>query len=92
MKKRVISVMAILALMFGPICSQSVKAQIVIMEEEEEVEESERAEVEGDELELPQTPEQGITIDRYAPLGSGMLILGCLGGAYLLGRRRKSED
>lgn len=92
MKKRVISVMAILALMFGTTYNQSVKAQIMIMEEEEEVEEKEAADSEEEEFELPITAESGITIDRYAPLGSGILLLGCLGGAYLLGKRRKSED
>ena len=29
---------------------------------------------------------------NYTPLGSGALILGCLGGAYLLGKRKKEQD
>ena len=33
MKKRIISVMAILALMFGPICIPQAPAQILIMDE-----------------------------------------------------------
>jgi len=28
----------------------------------------------------------------YAPLGSGAIVLGCLGGMYLLGRRRKEQE
>ena len=88
MKKRIISVMAVLALMFVPGVIQPAQAQILIMDEEEE-EENERTNLEGDELELPAVPELGITIDQYAPLGGEILVLGCLGGAYLLGRRRK---
>lgn len=91
MKKRIISVMAILALMFGPICIPQAPAQILIMDEEEE-EDSERTNTDESELELPMVPELGITIDQYAPLGGEILVLGCLGGAYLLGKRRKKDD
>ncbi len=90
MKKRIISVMAILALMFGPICIPQAPAQILIMDEEEE-EDSERTNTDESELELPMVPELGITIDQYAPLGGEILVLGCLGGAYLLGKRRKKD-
>ncbi len=42
---------------------------------------------------LPNVPIQNLTIDQYAPLGGGeVLLLGLLGGAYLLGKRRKKED
>ena len=27
-----------------------------------------------------------------SPIGNGLWLLGCLGGAYLLGKRRKRED
>lgn len=90
MKKRIISVMAILALMFGPICIPQAPAQILIMDEEEE-EDSERTNTDESELELPMVPELGITIDQYAPLGGEILVLGCLGGAYLLGKRKRKE-
>ena len=90
MKKRIISVMAILALMFGPICIPQAPAQILIMDEEEE-EDSERTNTNESELELPMVPELGITIDQYAPLGGEILVLGCLGGAYLLGKRKRKE-
>jgi len=89
MKKRIISVMAILALMFGPICIPQAPAQILIMDEEEE--DSERTNTDESELELPMVPELGITIDQYAPLGGEILVLGCLGGAYLLGKRKRKE-
>lgn len=36
-------------------------------------------------------PKFGITIDQYAPMGSGLFVLGFLGGAYLLGKRRKED-
>ena len=90
MKKRIISVMAILALMFGPICIPQAPAQILIMDEEEE-EENDRTETGDDGLELPAIPELGITIDQYAPLGGGIVVLAALGGAYLIGKRRKEE-
>lgn len=90
MKKRIISVMAILALMFGPICIPQAPAQILIMDEEEE-EDSERTNTDESELGLPMVPELGITIDQYAPLGGEILVLGCLGGAYLLGKRKRKE-
>ena len=31
-------------------------------------------------------------IDEFAPLGEGILLLSCLGGAYLIGRRRKEQN
>ena len=91
MKKRFMSVMAIFALMFGPIYIPQAPAQILIMDEEEE-EDSERTDVDEQGLELPAVPELGITIDQYAPLGGEILVLGCLGGAYLLGKRKKKEQ
>ena len=40
-------------------------------------------------VEMPQPEKQNITIDYLAPLGGGVLLLSCLGGAYLIGKRRK---
>ena len=37
-------------------------------------------------------PIQGQQTDQYAPLGEGVLLLGCLGGAYLLNKRRKKVE
>ncbi len=38
-------------------------------------------------------PIQGQQSDQqYAPLGEGVLLLGCLGGAYLLNKRRKKVE
>ncbi len=91
MKKRIISVMAILALMFGLVFIPQAPAQILFMDDEEE-EESERTDVDEQGLELPMVPELGITIDQYAPVGSGTIVLGLLAGAYLVGKKRKSEE
>ena len=91
MKKRIISVMAILALLFGPVSIPQAPAQILIMDEEEE-EESERPVTNEEGLELPAVPELGITIDQYAPVGCGTIVLGLLAGAYLVGKKRKSEE
>ena len=37
-------------------------------------------------------PIQGQQVDQYAPLGEGALLLGCLGGAYLLSKRRRKIE
>jgi hypothetical protein len=113
MKKRFISTVAMLALLFGPMSLQTAKSQILILEEEElakldtlrvldgleedvVVDEEEGQDVDSsvDEqgLERPiEAPKGGITIDEYAPLSGEILVLACLGGAYLLGRRRRKE-
>jgi hypothetical protein len=41
---------------------------------------------------MAQPEEQNITIDGIAPLGSGILLLSVLGGAYLIGKKRKEEE
>ena len=38
---------------------------------------------------LPSVPILNVTQDQYAPIGEGILLLGCLGGAYLIGKKRK---
>lgn len=45
-----------------------------------------------DNVDMPQPEQQNITIDYLAPLGGGVLLLSCLGGAYLLGKKRKEND
>ena len=66
---------------------------IVVVDEEEENEEQDefldRGVGDKEVVEMPQAEKQNITIDALAPLGSGVLLLSCLGGAYLLGKRRK---
>ena len=67
------------------LAAEVAQAQILLMEEEL----SERAGSES--YDLPNIPQLGVTYDQLAPLGGDMLLLGCLGGAYLLGKRRKKR-
>ena len=72
---------------------EKIQGNIIIYEEDEEDEEGEEGldkSTAGDEVvEMPQAEQQNITIDYLAPLNGGILLLSCLGGAYLLGKRRK---
>ena len=88
MKKRIISVMAVLAMLCGPTMMQSAKAQH-IFNTQEEMEKSLRGGVEDDLGSVTIQEDDVISMENYAPLGSGILVLGCLGGAYLIGKRRK---
>ena len=58
--------------------------------EKEEVEEVDKM-IKSEVVEMPQPEQQNITIDYLAPLGEGLMLLSCLGGAYLLGKRKKEE-
>ena len=91
MKKRIISVMAVLALMSGSMFINNAQAQIFMLDylEEESSDRIGLAQVEG--FDLPTTPQLGITLDQYAPVGSGIAVLAALGGAYLLGKKRKKD-
>ena len=90
MKKRIISVMAVLAMLCGPTMMQSAKAQH-IFNSQEEMENSLRGGVE-DDLGSVSIHDDEISLENFAPLGGGVLVLGCLGGAYLIGKRRKEQD
>ena len=69
---------------------EKVQGNIVVYEEEEESEDPDMMSKGNDEVvEMPQAEQQNITIDYLAPLGGELLLLTCLGGAYLLGKRRK---
>ena len=59
--------------------------------EKEEIEEEVDKMIKSEVVEMPQPEEQNITIDYLAPLGEGLMLLSCLGGAYLLDKRRKEE-
>ena len=91
MKKRIISVMAVLAMLCGS--TMMLKAQH-IFNSDEEMEKSLRGAsgvIEND-LTSVTAQEDVVSMDRYAPLGSGILVLGCLGGAYLIGKRKKEQE
>ena len=83
MKKRIFSLIAIFSLMIGPL-----NAQIFLADSDEESMNFriEREEIGG----LPFY--QDVTYDQYAPLGEGLLLLGCLGGVYLAGKRKRRDD
>ena len=87
MKKKIISAMAIMAMLFGPIQMQTTKAQIFL--DDEEMIQNFRLDL--TETWLPVVPELGETYDQYVPMGGEVLVLGLLGGAYLLGKKRKKE-
>lgn len=70
------------------ILASTAQAQILNMDGEE----SNRAA--GDLEELGRIPTHNVDYDQYnaiAPVGEGVLLLGVLGGAYLLGSRRRER-
>ena len=85
MKRHIISAMAIMALTLGTIATPKAQAQVFMTDEDYYI--NGRASQEGEEL--PNIPFLDITYDQYAPIGEGIVLLGCLGGAYLIGKRRK---
>lgn len=89
MKKNIFIISMLWAAMFLTGNITSAKAQVFILDDHE-FNSSHRARY-NDNGTLPNPPELDVTYDQYAPLGSGVLVLGCLGGAYLLGKRRKKE-
>lgn len=95
MKKRIISVMAVLAMLCGPTMMQSAKAQN-IFDSNEDMEKSFRGgsgEEDDDLNSISIKDREGdISLENFAPLSGGILVLGCLGGAYLIGRRRKEQN
>jgi len=85
MKKRIhILLAALLMAMAIPM-----QAQIVTMDDEENL----RAP--GDLGDWGRIPNHGVEYDQYnqlAPIGEGILLLAALGGAYLVGKKRKEEQ
>ena len=96
MKKRIISVMAVLAMLLGPTMMQT-KAQN-IFDGDEGLKKSLRGEKNSDGegalngISLEDLEGGDISLENFAPLSGGILVLGCLGGAYLIGRRRKEQN
>ena len=87
MKKRIISATALVAMLFG-LMAMPAKAQVFL--DDEDMSHSLRADATND-PDLPVIPELNVTYDQYAPLGGEVMLLGLLGGAYLLGKKRKDE-
>ena len=91
MKKRIISVMAVLAMFCAPTMMQIAEAQN-IFDNNEELKIKMRGtsgEVENNDAISLEDREGDISLENFAPLSGGILVLGCLGGAYLIGKRRK---
>ena len=92
MKKKSIIVTVLLAA--AMLLSVPTYAQVFL--QDEELEGSLR--VRGNGSGLPGIPDPGGggsdvgPINNYTPLGGGILVLGCLGGIYLLDRRRKERE
>lgn len=99
MKKKIISVMAVLAMLCGPTMMQIAEAQNIFDNNEEL-----KIKLRGAAGEKGATGEAGneaisledhdgdISLENFAPLSGGILVLGCLGGAYLLGKRKKEQN
>jgi len=83
--KRITSIIMTALLMGATVAN----AQILILSEDDYINSS-RSNL--DNGSLPNIPTLGTTLDQYAPLNGGILLLGCLGGAYLLGKRKKNDD
>ena len=91
MKKRNIIIAAVFAILFTLANTSPVHAQggIFIMDEEEENFRDPTAPAGG--FIFIDDPEHDTSLD-YSPIGSGVWLLGALGGAYLLGKRRKKKE
>ena len=89
MRKRIVSAMAILALMFGTAMMPQANAQIFVTDNEEAVGVARNPD---GSLDLPAMPILDVTYDQMAPLGEGLLLLTAMGGLYLMGKRRKDGE
>lgn len=90
MKKRIITSMAIASMLVAP---AAMMAQNIYLSNEEMVESMlGEKEDEGKEGQKEEIQRDITDIDEFAPLGEGVLLLSCLGGAYLFGRRRKEQN
>ena len=93
MKKRSTIILVIMALLLGVARIDQAKAQvgIFIMDDEEYANIRGGSNGPPDGFIIPDFPNHDETWD-VSPIGNGLWLLGCLGGAYLLGKRRKHED
>lgn len=94
MKKRNIIKLILMVLAFGMTSVNQAKAQIgiFIMDDEEYANIRCGYEDVPDGFIIPDSPEHDDTHDYFTPLGNGFLLLGSLGGAYLLGKRWRKDD
>jgi len=92
MKKKNIIIAAVFAILFTLASTSPVHAQggIFIMDDEEENFRGSTTPPAGGFIFIDD-PEHDTSLD-YSPIGSGVWLLGALGGAYLLGKRRKKKE
>ena len=83
MKKRLVITFSVLFMAIVP-----AKSQIFILSDEEM--NNSRVDRTVDEIGV-MVAGQNLHQDQFVPLGGGTLVLGCLGGAYLLGKRQKRQ-
>ena len=84
MKKRNNIISVLLVVLFATMSFNRANAQIVLMDDDEYNNRNPVFTV------VDITPDHNTTWD-YTPIGDGLWLLGCLGGAYLLGKRRRKE-
>lgn len=92
MKKRSIIKLVLMVLAFGMTGVNQAKAQIFITEDDEYANSRCHDENLPNGFIIPDFPNHNETWDVFTPLGDGLLLLGCLGGAYLLGKRKRKDD
>ena len=87
MRKRIVSAMAILALVLGT--TMTVKAQIFLDDEDMNVRGNGNGNMDIGNI----IPQHGVDWDQanYTPVGEGILLLSVLGGAYLLGKKKGNK-
>ena len=94
MKRRNSIISALLVLSFGLMGINTAKAQggIFIMDDIEELNIRVESDLPAGTFIIPDLPDHDSALD-YTPIGDGLWLLGCLGGAYFLRKRKKeSED
>ena len=79
MKRLLLSIVLMVAVMWPA------DAQVILLDTDEG---KNRTEATG---EAPFIPLLGVTYDQYAPVADGAFLLCCLGGAYLLKKKRKTD-
>jgi len=92
MKRRSIIKLVLMVLAFGMTGVNQAKAQIFITEDDEYANLRCHDENLPNGFIIPDFPNHNETWDVFTPLGDGLLLLGCLGGAYLLGKRKRRDD
>ena len=92
MKKRSIIKLVLMVLAFGMTGVNQAKAQIFITEDDEYANLRCHDENLPNGFIIPDFPNHNETWDVFTPLGDGLLLLGCLGGVYLLGKRKRKDD